>query len=208
MKRVLTAIFLILTGVRVQAQSVETFAGDKRAGADLMWFKSFSDTKEARTPFLFFSRNRASVDYKGSPSAFASTNAVSYNFKNGLGLVAAAVFLNAGFVPKAGIQLYKQKRDFMFFGWLVADLKKNGNADLFGLFRYQPKINETWRGFLQLELFPTYHPGSGSWNLTERTRIGGKYHRWAGGLMVDLNQAGKGQLNSTSNIGGFLRYDF
>ena len=198
---------LLFRGVAF-AQSLETYAGSQRVGVDLMWFKNFKDLKNEKTPFLFFCRNRASVDYHNSPTSFGSTNAVSYNFKNGIGLVAVASFLNAGFTPKAGIQYYKQKGDFMFFGWLVADLKNKGNIDMFGLFRYQPKISKDWKLFSQLELFPVYNPNSEFWNLTQRVRLGAKYSAWAGGLMMDFNQSGKQNFTTTENIGGFLSYEF
>lgn len=137
-----------------------------------------------------------------------STNAISYNFKNGLGIVTVASFLNSGFVPKAGFQFYKQKGDFMFFGWIVADIKKEGNIDIFGLFRYQPKINEQWNVFNQIELFPVYNPSSEFWNITQRIRLGVKYQNVAFGLMTDLNQSGMSNFTTTENIGGFLRYEF
>jgi len=190
------------------AQMAEYYAGHKRTGVDLLWFKNFKNKKEQRAAFLFFSRNRASVDYEKSPTAFGSTNAVSYNFRNGLGIVAVASFLNAGVTPKGGVQYYKAKGSFMLFGWLVYDLKPEGNIDLFGLFRYQPKINENWKGFGQLELFPVYNPSSEVWNLTQRLRLGAKYQAWAGGLMMDFNQTGKTQFTKTNNIGAFVRYDF
>jgi hypothetical protein len=209
--KVIILLIMIATplfwGVAI-AQSVEIYAGHQRAGVDLMWFKNFKNTKDERTPVLFFSRNRASTDYKNSPAAFGSTNAISYNFKNGIGIVGVASFLNAGFTPKAGIQYYKQKGDFMFFGWFVTDLKKESNLDLFGLFRYQPKINAQWRGFLQAELFPVYNPKKQFWNLTQRFRLGARYHTWASGLMMDFNQAGKGTFAKTNNLGVFVRNEF
>lgn len=192
----------------LMAQNLEYYAGHKRTGVDVMWFKNFKDAKDKKTPFLFFSRNRASTDYHGAPTSFGSTNAVSYNLKNGLGVVGVASFLNAGFTPKAGIQYFRQKGSFMFFGWLVTDLKKNGSADLFGLFRYVPAINSQWKIFSQLELFPVYNPSLKFWNLTQRVRLGTKYHLWAAGLMLDLNQQGKIKFTTYENIGGFLRYDF
>ena len=96
----------------------------------------------------------------------------------------------------------------MFFGWLVADLKKSGNIDLFGLFRYQPKLNEHWRIFSQLELFPVYSPSNEYWSITQRLRLGTKHHAWAAGAMADFNQLGSNDFIKTHNIGGFLRYDF
>ena len=202
------ALAMLLSGGIAKAQSVESYAGHKRAGVDLMWFKFFKDGKGEKTPFLFFSRNRASLDYHNTPTAFGSTNAVSYNFKNGIGVVAVGSFLNAGFTPKAGAQFVKAKGDFLFFGWLVADLKKAGNLDLFGLFRWQPELRKEWRVFSQVELFPVFNPENDVWNITQRLRLGAKYHGWAAGFMADFNQAGKSDFAKTENVGGFLRYDF
>lgn len=201
-------ITLLFIKGRAIAQSVEFYAGHKRAGVDLMWFKNFKNGKAEPTPFLFFSRTRASTDYQNSPTAFGATNAVSYNFKNGLGIVAVASQLNSGFTPKAGVQYYKAKGNFMFFGWLVADIRKAGNVDLFGLFRYQPKLNEQLRIFSQAELFPVFNPSTKVWNLTERFRLGLRYHAWVVGTMVDFNQTGARTFATTHNLGGFLRYEF
>lgn len=190
------------------AQSVEYYAGSNRNGVDLMWFKNFKNLKGDKSPILFFSRNRASVDYHNSPTAFGSTNAISYNFKNGLGIVAVASFLNSGFTSKAGIQFNKQIRDFMFFGWVVNELKSEGNIDVFGLFRYQPKINEQWSVYSQYELFLVYHLANKFWNTTQRARLGVKYQNIAFGLMIDLNHTRINNPTSNENIGGFVRYDF
>ena len=203
---VLLAI-LLFVGL-AKAQSVEIYAGNRRTGIDIMWFKKIKNAKEKPTAFLFFSRNRASVNYHNAPTVFASTNAVSYNFKNGLGVVGVASLLYAGLTPKAGIQFYKQKKDFMFFGWLVADIQHKGNIDLFGMFRYQPKINTQLQVFNQLELFTIYNPTTSIWNLTQRIRLGVKCLNWAGGFMTDLNQIGKTNFTTTENVGGFLRYEF
>lgn len=132
------------------SQSVEIYAGMNRAGVDLMWFRNFKNETNTKSPFLFFSRNRASVDYISSPSTFTSTNAVSYNLKNGIGFVGVASIPNAGFVYKTGIQYYKFNNNLFIFAWLVTDIKKNGNIDLFALFRYKPVIKENWKGFGQI----------------------------------------------------------
>ena len=207
-KIVLVSMVMLLCRSVTIAQSVEYYIGNERTGVDLMWFKNFKNFKGEKSSFLFFSRNRANVDYNSSPTAFGSTNAISYNFKNGFGFVSVASFINTGFIPKAGIQLYKQNKNFMFFGWAVADLQKDGNIDLFGLFRYQPKINEQWKFFSQLELFPVYNPSSKFWNITQRIRLGAKYHQFAFGLMIDLNQRGVEKFITTENYGAFLRYEF
>lgn len=198
---------LLLRSV-VFSQSVETYAGDKRIGIDVMWFKNFKNMKEEKSSFLFFSRNRASTDYTYSSSAFGSTNAISYNLKNGLGFVTVASFLNTGLTPKAGFQCFKAKGNFMFFGWLVTDLKNNPNIDLFGLFRYQPNLNDKIKLFSQIELFPVYNPKYEILNFTQRLRLGVKYQNWVFGPMADFNQLGKTKFVLTYNTGGFIRYDF
>jgi len=206
--RCVVVVILLHLSVSACAQSVESYAGHSRYGVDLMWFRFFKTPQERQTPLLFFSRNRASTDYDGSGPLFGSVNAVSYNFKSGIGLVSVASFTNTGVVPKTGIQYYATKSDFLFFGWLVVDVKTKGNVDLFGMFRYQPKLNGNWRIFSQLELFPVYKPDSGFRNLTQRLRLGLKQGSCAAGLMADFNQSGRHTLSTTNNAGGFLRVDF
>jgi hypothetical protein len=207
-KTIITIIHFFLVGLSLNAQSVETYFGHERAGVDLLWYKFMKSESGKQLPLLFFSRTRASTDWDNAPTAFGVTSALSYNFKNGVGIVAVGSFLNAGFTPKAGVQLVKTKGDFLFFGWLVADLKKKGNLDLFGLFRYTPKLNADWRLFSQAELFPVFNPENEVWSLTQRIRLGAKYHTWAAGFMADFNQTGKEDFAKTKNIGGFLRHDF
>lgn len=204
----IVVVAILFTKSMAMAQSTEFYAGSRRTGVDIMWFKYFSNHQHHNTRFLFFSRNRASIDYKKTAGAFGSTNAVSYNLKNGIGFVVVGSFLNTGLTPKAGIQYYKQKGAFLFFGWLVADVKAKSSIDLFGLIRYTPQIDKNLKGFLQAELFPVYGPDSGNMNITERIRLGVKYHSWAFGAMMDFNQTGKTNFTNTENLGGFLRYDF
>lgn len=204
----LLAVAMLLLKGMATAQAVEAYAGHERAGIDLLWFERFAGKPEKQTPFLFFSRNRANKDYRSAAVAFGSTNAVSFNFPNGLGIVAVGLFGNAGFTPKTGIQYIKQKKDFIFFGWAVADLKKRGSMDVFGLFRYQPGIKTPLKGFGQLELLTVYTPSSKVWNLTQRLRLGLKHRSWAAGMMADLNQTGAKGFSNTNNYGIFLRNEF
>lgn len=201
-------IFLGVSNMNLTAQSFEYYAGHQRTGVDIMWFKYFKDQENQATPWLLFSRNRASVDYHDSPSLFGSTNAISYNFKNGIGVVGVASFLNNGFTPKLGFQYYHQNNNLMFFGWVVADLEKHGNIDVFGMLRYQPKFNQQWSLFGQLEFFPVYNPHMEIWNITHRFRFGPKYKYFAWGIMMDLNQTRFDTWTSSKNFGGFLRSEF
>ena len=207
-EKIIAIILFFHVAFTINAQSVEAYAGHERAGMDILWYKFLKNESGGQLPLLFFSRTRANTDWDNAPTAFGSTNALSYNFKNGVGIVAVASFLNNGFTPKTGVQLVKAKGDFLFFGWLVADLKKAGNLDLFGLFRYTPVLKADWRLFSQVELFPVFNPDAEIWSLTQRIRLGAKYHQWAAGFMADFNQTGKTDFVKTNNIGGFVRHDF
>lgn len=199
---------LLFWGSIAIGQSAEYYYGEKRSGLDVMWFRNFKFKEDEKSPLLFFNRNRVSVDDKGSTLVFGSVNAISYNLENGFGGVFVASYLINGFYPKAGVQYFNSKNSFMFFGWLVADLKNSGNYDLFGLFRFQPRFNENFSGFAQLELFPSYNEVTNIWNFTQRLRLGVKYQYWAFGFMADANQIGKQTFKTTENIGFFLRHEF
>lgn len=192
----------------VFTQTTEIYSGHNRFGVDIMWFKYFQNAAHQNSPFLFFSRTRASSDYKNRSGLLGSVNAVSYNLHNGLGFVVVGSLLNAGFTSKLGIQFYKQKGDFMFFGWAVADLKRSGNVDVFGLFRHQYRLNDRWKWFTQLELFPVYHPVNEFWLLTQRLRVGPKVNKFSFGLMADFSQSGQRKWKTDSNLGAYIRHDF
>lgn len=203
-------ITLVLTQIYDVAfsQNVETYTGDKRFGIDLLWFKNFKNEKQEKTPFLFISRNRVSTDYVNSPTLFSSTNAISYNLKSGVGIIGVAYFSSTDLIPKLGIQYAKTKSNFMFLGWLVADLKNEGGVELFTVFRFQPSINDKLHVFSQVELYPVYNLSSRNINFTQRIRLGLKHNSWIIGPMVDFNQTQKNGLIQTNNIGGFLRHEF
>ena len=118
-----------------------------------------------------------------------------------------ASFLNAGFTPKAGVQYHRQKGDLMFFGWLVADLNRNGGLDLFCMLRLTPPVSSKARLFDQMELFPVWKPSLRTWNVTERLRLCAKSGPWAAGWMFDLNQSRKGKVTTTGNMGLFIRHE-
>ncbi len=189
-----------------QSLPVELMAGHKRTGVDVLWFKKFVAKKD--NPWLFFHRLRASVDYHNK-TAFGTTNALSYNFRSGIGLVAATQFLQAGFVAKAGIQYFNATGNASVFTWLVAGNNTNHrfSGDWFVLARWSPRLNNTWKGFAQAELLSQAEEG---WNLalTQRVRLGIGTDQWQFGLAADFTETGKSFLSASSNLGGFLRRVF
>ena len=194
---------------------VEIFAGHKKTSFDLMFFKYFKNKEATNSKFLFFNRNRVSIDYKQTTTTylptFGFTEAVSYNQPKlkGFAPVVVAQVNNKGIFPKAGIQFFKRENDFTFFSWVVCETLKNPNLDLFILTRYEPKLTEKLNLFTQLELvnaFPT--EGNANYNLFQRVRVGLKIKDWQFGAGADFNEFGNQTFTNTNNIGGFLRHEF
>jgi hypothetical protein len=216
-----TKIFLIATAILLQCSvavaqiPVEVFGGYKKTTLDIMFFKFIKNKEQQNTNWLFFNRNRASIDYKMTTTTdlpvFGFTEAISYNHKKlkGFAPVVVAQISNRGIYPKAGIQFFYRKNDFTFFSWIVSETLKNPNLDLFVLTRYEPKLTEKLHLFTQLELvnaFPT--ESNGNFNLFQRLRIGLKIKEWQFGIGADFNELGNTTFVNTNNIGGFLRHEF
>ena len=189
-----------------QPLPVELMAGHQRTGVDVLWFRKFAAGKD--NPWLFFHRSRASVDYHNK-TAFGTTNALSYNFRSGVGLVAATQFLQAGFVAKAGMQYFKVRKKASDKNWLVANNNTNHrfSGDWFVLARWSPRLNDKWKGFLQAELLSQAEEGW-SLSLTQRMRIGVGNDQWQFGFAGDFTETGKPVLSATTNLGAFLRRVF
>lgn len=208
------ASFFYMNGAFAQIP-VEIFAGNKKATFDLMFFKYFKNKEAANSKFLFFNRNRASIDYKQTTTtnlpAFNFTEAVSYNLSQlkGFAPVLVAQVNNKGIFPKAGIQFYYRKKNFTFFSWVVCETLKNPNVDLFMLTRFEPKLTAKLNLFTQLELvnaFPTIN--TNNYVFIQRVRLGLKVKEWQFGAGCDLNEYGNTSFVNTNNIGGFLRHEF
>lgn len=212
---ILMAGFLFWKPAFSQSIPVEFFAGDNKATLDIMFFKYFKNKDKSNSKVLFFNRNRASIDYKMTETEnlpqFGFTEAISYNTSNlkGFAPVVVVQFLNKGIYPKIGIQFVKQKHDFTFFGWSVVETLNNPRIDLFALTRFTPKLTEKINLYSQLELlsnFPTV--AKNSFNFIQRIRLGLKLNEFQFGTGIDLVQNGRKQFINTTNIGGFLRYEF
>ncbi len=184
----------------------ELFAGHKRTGADVLWFKNPTQHKNA--PWLFFHRSRASVDYSNQ-TAFGITNAISYNFKNGIGIVAATQFQQTGFVAKGGVQLFRSFKNGSVFSWIVVgnNTAHRFSGDWFVLARYTPKLNNQIRWFIQTEFFNTLDNQQHK-SYTQRLRLGIKLKDWQTGLGGDYTQSGIHHLTATQNTGIFIRKEF
>jgi hypothetical protein len=219
MKAKLTISILLFFSLYIntigQTVPFEVFAGDKRATLDLLIFKYFKHPENASSKFLFFGRNRITIDYnerlKTNLPQFVSTNAISYTTKvlKGFAPVAVLQIFNRGTFPKAGIQYLKLTPRFSFFGWTVIDLFRDSSIDLFILSRFTPKLTEKVKLYAQIELlanFPTIDHVN--LNLIQRTRLGIKLDVVQFGLGFDINEFGYEQFNYSTNTGAFLRYEF
>lgn len=214
--RKMLCMAVLLQGSMALAQiPAEVFTGNKRATADIMFFRFFKNRKGLNSRFLFFNRNRVSLDYKMTPATnlpqFGATEAVSYNHEKlkGFAPVFVASILNRGIFPKAGIQFAKIKKDFTVFSWVVSETLQHPNIDLFILGRYTPRLTATLNLFSQVELFQSFPTVmQNNFSLVQRFRLGVKIKAFQLGAGMDLTQTGRNNLTKTTNTGGFLRYEF
>jgi len=217
MKKLLFLLLLVVfSGKNASAQiPVEIFGGDKKASFDLMFFKFFKNKNGQNSPFLFFSRERAVVDYKQTATnnlpQFGFTEALSYNHPalKGFAPVLVGQVLNNGTFAKTGIQYAHVSKTFTLFGWSVVSLDRKANVDLFLLVRYTPELSEKWHLFSQVELInalPT--DKTTNYTLTQRLRLGLKRADWQFGFGGDFSAIGRDRFTHTQNTGLFLRHEF
>jgi hypothetical protein len=212
----MVAVLLLCIGNLVHAQiPVETFVGNEKTTLDIMFFKFFKKRQDENSRWLFFNRNRASIDYRMTESAyvpqFGFTEAISYNHARlkGLAPVFVAQVLSGGVYPKAGIQYVHLKKEITLFTWLVCETLKDPNVDYFLLVRYTPKLNERLNLFTQLESlnsFPTVV--NEQFTFIQRLRLGIKVMSYQFGVGADFNQYGNRTFEHTYNMGGFIRHEF
>jgi hypothetical protein len=194
---------------------VEVFAGHTRTTVDVMFFKFFKNKEGNNTRFLFFNRNRASINYEMTATTnlpqFGLVEAFSYNHAKlkGFAPVLVTTILNRGVYPKAGIQFAKLTKDYTIFTWVVMETLKDPSIDYFFLGRYTPRLSNRLNLFTQLELvnaFPTALQNN--FSFTQRFRLGLKLKEFQFGTGLDLSQAGRNRFLWSENLGGFLRYEF
>lgn len=211
---ILAAIFLFRIVASTQIP-VEYFVGHKKSTVDFMFFKYFKNKAGHASKFLFFNRNRTSIDYSQTETTnlpqFGCTEAISYNNKRlkGFAPVFVVSVLNQGVFPKLGIQYAKINNNLTVFSWLVAEMATLGHVDLFLLARYTPRFSEHIDLFFQLELLQTFPTCiENNFSFTQRFRIGLKLKEFQVGLGLDLFQTGRKYFTKTENLGAFLRHEF
>ncbi|NBW36330.1 MAG: hypothetical protein EBR30_15190 [Cytophagia bacterium] len=208
-------VSLLIGGETFSQIPIELFLGHEKATLDVMFFKYIKNNEQENSKFLFFNRNRTSIDYDQTSTSrlpsFGFTEAVSFNHPalKSFAPVAVVQVLNSGLYPKAGIQYFFHKKDFTFFSWLVCETLKQPNIDFFILSRYEPHLTQHLSLFLQLESFsarPTTTEDMQQY--LQRLRLGLKINTWQFGLGGDFNQAGNKYFSNTHNLGVFVRHEF
>ncbi len=207
-------IYFIPLNIKAQIP-VEVFSGQERTTLDIMFFKFFKNNEGENTRWLFFNRNRASIDYRITKTTylpqFGFTEAVSYNHEKMLGFapVIVAQVLSWGVFSKTGLQYARISKKATLFSWLVVQTKQQPDIDYFLLYRYTSKLTESFKLFTQFEsvnAIPTQ--GGKNFNFTQRIRLGLQSKTYQFGMGVDFNQSGNDTFINSKNIGGFIRHEF
>lgn len=194
---------------------MEIFSGHEKTTVDIMFFKYFKNNHAENTRWLFFNRNRASIDYRMTKTTFLPqfgfTEAISYNHEKLKGIAPTIVgqILSWGVYPKAGIQYVHISRYITLFTWLVCETLRKPYIDYFLLLRYSPKISEKMNLYTQVETgntIPTKR--TDHFSFTQRIRLGLSREGYQFGAGADFNQIGNSTFTKVYNIGGFIRHEF
>lgn len=215
MRKGLVILLLSFCGT-VEAQiPVEIFGGHERTTVDIMFFKYFKNKMAENSRWLFFNRNRASIDYRMTETTylpqFGFTEAISYNHEKlrGFAPVFVGQVLSRGVYSKAGIQYAYISKSMVVFTWLVCETLEKPDLDYFLLFRYTPKLTEKISLYTQVEsvnAFPT--ASEDDFSFTQRLRLGLSLKGFQFGAGADLTQLVNNNYVNTYNVGSFLRYEF
>lgn len=212
---ILLGIILIMSHVTMAQIPVELFFGHQKITFDVLFFQYFRDKENQRTKWLFFHRNRASIDYAMTTTSnlpqLGFTEAISYNHQKlkGIAPVAVVQLLNRGIFSKAGIQYAVVQKNYTLFSWLVCETTSRPSIDWFFLGRYTPQLGKKLRLFTQIELLntwataPTIQP-----SFVQRIRLGLKVNTYQWGIGSDFSSSNNSSFTSTNNIGGFIRHEF
>lgn len=215
MRKVLFVIFIgICSTVKAQIP-VEIFAGHERTTVDIMFFKYFKNKEGESSRWLFFNRNRASIEYRMTETTylpqFGFTEAISYNHGKlkGFAPVIVVQVLSRGVFPKGGIQYAHISKNMTLFTWVVLETLKKPDLDYFLLFRYTPKLKAKVNLFTQVESVNTFPTGgSENFRFTQRVRLGIQLKTYQFGAGADFNQTGNTTVTHIYNIGSFIRHEF
>lgn len=217
--RTLVILIFLLNGSGIAQVPVEVFGGHERSTIDIMFFKFFRKSPERREQqkdrWLFFNRNRASIDYRMTKTSylpqFGFTEAISYNHEKlkGFAPVMVVQVLSWGVYPKAGIQYAFLRKYLTVFSWMVCETLENPDVDVFLLLRYTPKLTNTLHLFAQAESVNAIPSVSREpFSFTQRFRLGLQVNAYQFGLGVDMNQTGNDRYTKTENGGIFIRHEF
>ena len=215
MRKSLVIILLVFCSTAKAQIPVEIFGGHEKTTVDIMFFKYFKNKQGENSRWLFFNRNRASIDYRMTKTTFLPqfgfTEAISYNHEKlkGFAPVLVGQVLSWGVYPKAGIQYAHISKNMTVFTWLVCETLEKPDLDYFLLLRYTPKLSEKINLFTQVEsvnAFPTV--STDNYSFTQRLRLGLSIKSYQFGAGADFNQTGNSTFAKTYNVGCFIRHEF
>lgn len=201
-----------LLGLRAQAPApplpVELLFGNKELYFQVVVKKDFTPGSR----FDFFSVATYSSDYgREETSDYRITIPVQFGYDLGKGFgVMAGTDINSavGFSPIVGPR--HNFASHRFLAVTVASFFLNADQDikLFGLYEYQPPLNDRWSVYTRLQFIYNHNLRAGVHNRSYLyLRAGLKRDAFIFGLGANLDQFGP-QKKYTDNYGIFTRWDF
>ena len=183
--------------------SIETIASAKNTILDSKL--SLDLSKEIN----LFARNRTTFDYQsGQKKPFTLTD-LSYNWKNGLGIVAETQFSGEGNPdPRLGVQYFKKIGSVSIYTMGTVGDTQGVNGEILARLRYSQPFTSNLEGIMQLETITDFNRRITF--ATQRCRlgmgIGKKIEFGFAAEMVEIPL--KKKINTNYQLGGYLSYKF
>jgi len=197
---------LLVTSLNAQppSGSIEGMSTDKALTTDT---KLSADI----TPSVnLFGRNRTTLDYSnGSKTPFTLLD-LSYNWKNGFGVLLETQFPDGQNPdPRPAIQYFRSRGKFSLYAELSAGFTPQFNGEALIKLRYVKPITQKFSGIAQIETITDFNRTRLTF-ATQRTKAGlGIDKNLEIGLEVDSTQippCNASKINAT--LGGYLTYKF
>ncbi|MAF37067.1 hypothetical protein CL622_08190 [archaeon] len=153
-----------------------------------------------------FARNIATIDQEEKVKTFGVVD-ISYPIGKGVDVVGEAQLSpQSGFVPRVGLQYFKEEGDLSTYLASTVPLTKPFDSENVIALQYRPKLSDSLGLFTSLENVTNF--GKEGHNFSaQKIRLGLETKGYQFGIAADLLETGK-KPKVSSTIGAFVRKEF
>ncbi len=196
--RIYLVVLVLTIGSKTIGQSLEVMPGNERLFMDVQWLEPLGEDIR----WSVFSRTRATVDYDENTNLFSGAY-LNRTTKSGIGVSLVGKIATSGAGADIGPHIFKAKEKWMLFGLASVGIQKDLEYSWFSIFRFTPKLNDSWKVYSSFELFTLMNEG-GHVLSVQRIRLGLDKSGYQFGFANNSSDKGKG-FKPDNNFGVFLR---